>query len=454
LGAKQRGVLVRIWDFFCSLKLTIFSLISLAATSIIGTVIQQNLSRQEYLRVFSEKTYNLLDQLQCFDMYHSWWFIGLLVLFCLNLICCSIKRFPRVWKVVHNPLLTPSQQVLKTFSNADEQVVKGDIASVTARMKGFLTQEFSTPQENEKAGEVFLYSDKLKYSRFGVYITHLSILIIFLGAIIGNIYGFKGFVNIPEGGSIDRIWLRNGQIPLPIDFSVRCEEFSVSYYGNTQRPKEYRSVLTVIDKGEVVIDRRPIIVNDPLSYKGLTFYQSSFGPAGDEVVSIKVKVRGEDKVDAFSLGKGDTAELPNGDKIKIEDFAASFRNFGPAARLQVLPKDGQPRTVTVFKNFPQFDDERQGAYIFTLVDFDQLYYTGLQVTKDPGVWVVWLGCTLMILGCLVAFFLSHRRIWIVLSNQNGKVGVRLVGSAHRNQPGFELYFDELKNKFRDALAQD
>jgi len=454
LGAKQRGVLGRIWDFFCSLKLTIFSLISLAVTSIIGTVIQQNLSRQEYLRVFSEKTYNLLDQLQCFDMYHSWWFIGLLVLFCINLICCSVKRFPRVWKIVHNPLLTPNKQVLKTFSNVDEQVVKGDIASVTARMKSFLSQEFSAPRETEKAGEVFLYADKMKYARFGVYVTHLSILIIFLGAIIGNIYGFKGYVNIPEGGTIDRIWLRNGQIPLPIDFSVRCEDFSVSFYGNSQRPKEYRSVLTVIDKGEVVIDRRPIVVNDPLSYKGLTFYQSNYGSAGDEVVLIKVKVRGEDKVDAFSLRKGAVTELANGDKIEIEDFAAAFRNFGPAARLKVLPKDGQPRTVTVFKNFPQFDDERQGDYVFTLVDFDQPYYTGLQVTKDPGVWVVWLGCALMILGCLVAFFLSHRRIWVVLSEQNGKVGVRLVGSAHRNQPGFELYFDELKNKFRDVLSKD
>ena len=454
MGTIQRGVLGRIWDFFCSLKLTIFSLISLAVTSIIGTVIQQNLSRQEYLRVFSEKTYNLLDQLQCFDMYHSWWFIGLLVLFCINLICCSVKRFPRVWKIVHNPLLTPNKQVLKTFSNVDEQVVKGDIASVTARMKSFLSQEFSAPRETEKAGEIFLYADKMKYARFGVYVTHLSILIIFLGAIIGNIYGFKGYVNIPEGGTIDRIWLRNGQIPLPIDFSVRCEDFSVSFYGNSQRPKEYRSVLTVIDKGEVVIDRRPIVVNDPLSYKGLTFYQSNYGPAGDEVVLIKVKVRGEDKVDAFSLRKGAVTELANGDKIEIEDFAAAFRNFGPAARLQVLPKNGQPRTVTVFKNFPQFDDERQGDYVFTLVDFDQPYYTGLQVTKDPGVWVVWLGCALMILGCLVAFFLSHRRIWVVLSEQNGKVGVRLVGSAHRNQPGFELYFDELKNKFRDVLSKD
>ncbi|MEA3464679.1 MAG: cytochrome c biogenesis protein ResB [Thermodesulfobacteriota bacterium] len=449
-----RGVLNSIWDFFCSLKLTIFSLISLAVTSIIGTVIQQNLSRQEYLKVFSEKTYRILDNLQCFDMYHSSWFIGLLVLFCINLICCSIKRFPRVWHVVHNPMLAPSDQVLKAFSNVDEQLVKGDIKELTGRMEKFLAEQFTVPQLTKNEDGVYLYADKMKYARFGVYITHLSILIIFLGAIIGNVYGFKGYVNIPEGGSTDKIWLRNVQAPLPLGFSVRCEDFSVSFYGNSQRPKEYRSVLTVIDQGEVAVDHRPIVVNDPLSYKGLTFYQSNYGSAGDEVVSIKVKMRGEDKVDAFSLKRGQQVELPNGDRVRVADFAASFRNFGPAARLEVLAKGGEAHIVTIFKNFPNFDEERKGDYIFTLVDFDQLYYTGLQVTKDPGVWVVWLGCFLMVLGSLVAFFLSHRRIWVVLSEKRGKVGVRLIGSAHRNQPGFELYFDELKNKFRESLASN
>lgn len=452
MSAKQRGFLSSVWDFFCSLKLTIFSLIALAVTSIIGTVIQQNLSRQEYLRVFSEKTYRILDQLQFFDMYHSWWFIGLLVLFCINLTCCSIKRFPRVWRVVHNPLVAPSEQVLKTFSNVDEMLVKGNLNDLTQRMQKFLGDQFSGAQLTEKDSGVYLYAEKSKYARFGVYITHLSILIIFLGAIVGNLYGFKGFVNIPEGGETDKIWLRNGQTSIPLDFSVRCEDFSVSFYGNSQRPKEYRSVLTVVDKGEVVIDKRPIVVNDPLSYRGLTFYQSSYGPAGDEVISIKVQLRGQDKVDAFSLHRGQLVELANGDRLRVADFTPTFRNFGPAARVEVLPKSGEARVVTVYKNFPKFDEERGGEYILTLVDFDQLYYTGLQVTKDPGVWIVWLGCTLMIVGCLVAFFLSHRRMWVVLSEQNGKVGVRLVGSAHRNQPAFELYFDELKNKFREELS--
>jgi len=57
-----------------------------------------------------------------------------------------------------------------------------------------------------------------------------------------------------------------------------------------------------------------------------------------------------------------------------------------------------------------------------------------------------------VVGTMVAFFLSHRRIWITLQPVDGKVGVKLGGSAHRNQPAFEIYFDDLKQKIKDQLA--
>ncbi len=82
----------------------------------------------------------------------------------------------------------------------------------------------------------------------------------------------------------------------------------------------------------------------------------------------------------------------------------------------------------------------------------QGFYTGLQVAKDPGVWVVWLGCFLMVIGSCGAFFLSHRRLWVTIQPLSKGVGVKLGGSAHRNQPAFTLYFDTLKKELNDALA--
>ncbi|MDD2557248.1 MAG: cytochrome c biogenesis protein ResB [Desulfuromonadaceae bacterium] len=448
---KKRGFLMALWDFFCSLKLSIFTLIMLAVTSIIGTVLQQNQTKEQYLHVFSPKTYAILDKMQMFDMYHSTWFIGLLMLFCVNLICCSIKRLPRVWKIVTKPTLVPSQAVLDAFPNTVERTVRGSLSEIRPRMEVFVKDNFAATRSTETDDGVYLYAEKNKYARFGVYVTHMSILIIFTGAIIGNVFGYKAYVNIPEGGSIDKVWLRSGE-PVDLGFKVTCEAFSVSYYPDSQRPKEYKSILTVEEDGVVVVDKRPIIVNDPMTHNGITFYQSNFGPAGSEIMTVKAKLRGEDKAQVYTLRRGEKAQLPDGTSITAADFTTSYRNFGPAARLNVRKQGEDEISVIVFKNFPEFDQQRKGTYLFSLEDFTQRYYTGLQATKDPGVWVVWLGCTLMVIGSLIAFFVSHQRMWVVLREKDGKVQVRLVGTAHRNQPAYELYFDKLKEAFNKHLA--
>jgi len=70
----------------------------------------------------------------------------------------------------------------------------------------------------------------------------------------------------------------------------------------------------------------------------------------------------------------------------------------------------------------------------------QLYATGLQVSKDPGVWLVYLGCALMLSGLTVAFFMSHRKIWAFVSEKEGQVSVLFAGSANKNKVGFEKTF--------------
>ena len=129
-------------------------------------------------------------------------------------------------------------------------------------------------------------------------------------------------------------------------------------------------------------------------------------------------------------------------------YAESYQNFGPAAQIKI--DTGTP--FIVFKNYPQFDEKRGGAYSISLLESQQSYYTGLQVAKDPGVWVVWFGCLLIVLGSCSAFFFSHRRIWVSIQELDKGIGVKIGGNAHRNQPAFALYFDELKKDFDDALS--
>ena len=86
MTTNQRGFLQSLWDFFCSLKLTMFLLISLAILSIIGTIIPQGTVPPEYVVSISPAKLQLYKALGFFDMYHSWWFILLLYLLTVNLV--------------------------------------------------------------------------------------------------------------------------------------------------------------------------------------------------------------------------------------------------------------------------------------------------------------------------------------------------------------------------------
>ncbi len=451
--SKAQSFTDRLWDFFCSLKLAIVTLILLALTSVIGTVIEQNLAPQEYMQKYgmSQSTYKTLDALQFFDMYHSYWFLSLMGLFAVNLICCSIKRLPRIIKTVRNPVLVADDGLFRTFSNKEEIVTKGSVESVRDKLVARLGKKFASPVVTEQDGKVYLFAQKGAFSRFGVYVTHSSILIIFLGAMIGNVWGFKAYVNIVEGKAVNQVWARGGQQPIPLDFAVRCDNFEVTFYEGG-RPKEFSSDLVVLENGREVL-KKTIEVNDPLSYKGLTFYQSSYGPAGDPVYQFRVRNRATGETADVMGQQGRHLPLPGGAALIPMGYAESYQNFGPAAQVSLDSGDHKHGTpFIVFQNYPQFDEKRGGEFAVTLLGVQQSYYTGLQVAKDPGVWVVWLGCLLMVLGSCSAFFLSHRRIWVSIQPLEKGIGVKLGGAAHRNQPGFTLYFDELTKDFDDALS--
>lgn len=449
LTTKDRGFLQALWDFFCSLKLSISLLILLAVTSIIGTVIPQvpNIP-EEYIRSLSQTKLQLYDKLGFFDMYHSWWFILLLYLLTVNLIACSVKRLPRVWKIISEPTLVMDEGFEKSLSLTHDVKIKGDSGALKEKMVSFLSSEFSKPVVTEVDGTVHLFAQKSPYSRMGVYVVHLSIIIIFIGAIIGSYFGYKGFVSIVEGESVDTVGIRSGK-NIPLGFAVKCEKFSVTFY-DTGAPKEFKSILTVLENGQPVPGyiNVPTIVNDPLTYKGITFYQSSYGSAsegGTFFFSVRPRTGGAPV--KLTARQGDKVSLPGGGTMQVLEATDEVRNFipqfsGPAARIEVTTGSGAPQVFIVMRNYPELDEQRGGDMVFTYDGSDQKFYTGLQVAKDPGVWVVWLGCALMVVGICMAFFMSHKRVWIRIANGH----VVLGGTASKNPAGFQLQFDSLVDK--------
>jgi len=209
--AKEKGFVGIFYDFFRSLKLTIFLLILLAILSIIGTLITQNATSDEYIQRYGASLYEVLDFFGLFDMYHSWWFSAILLLLVTNLIACSAERFPGVWNQMLRGVGPEglSESLLKTLPFVERLKGTGAKKDLTEEdVRSALSRGFRTWKRLETESAVTLFSERGRFSRLGVYLTHLSILIILVGGLIGSRYGFQGFVNILEGESVDRILLR------------------------------------------------------------------------------------------------------------------------------------------------------------------------------------------------------------------------------------------------------
>jgi cytochrome c biogenesis protein len=274
-------------------------------------------------------------------------------------------------------------------------------------------------------------------SRLGVYITHLSILIILLGALIGSLFGFKGFVNILEGETVDRIFTRNGRgtTPRPLEFKVRCDDFRITYYDTNAQErfvKEYISTLTFLEDGREVM-KKEVRVNHPLTFNGLRFYQSSYGGIPEITVTVERKNRGAN----FSVvaHEGEKVGIPESKAFfQILKFHPQIHNVGEGIAMAFFQPMATPQRFWLFKARPKLIE----GYQFTFKGVTQREYTGLQVTKDPGVWIVWVGCILLVLGLMVAFFFSHQRIWVLIPR--GKATILVSGTANKNPMAFERRF--------------
>jgi cytochrome c biogenesis protein len=340
---KERGA------FFSSLKLTIPLLIVLAALSVIGTLITQNASEHEYLHRYSETTYAVLKGLGLLDMYHSWWFIGVLMLLAVNLIACSWKRLPGVW-----------QQVRKAKSG---------------------------------------------YARLGTYLTHLSVLLILVGGLIGAVWGFKGYVQIIEGEVVEGIFLNNPQQAMkPFGFQVRCDAFRVDFYPDGS-PREYVSTLTFLEGERVVLDHVPLRVNHPISYEGLNFYQASYGINILPIVEVRKKgEKGASHI--MQLKQGETQPIPGTQThLGFMQYREKVHGLGEAILLVLFTPDAQPEGFWLFTRDAGMGDLQVGDFTFNFKDLVQKNYTVIQVTHAPGVSVVWVGCSLLVIGMVVTFTL-------------------------------------------------
>jgi cytochrome c biogenesis protein len=89
---------------------------------------------------------------------------------------------------------------------------------------------------------------------------------------------------------------------------------------------------------------------------------------------------------------------------------------------------------------------RKGDVVVSLAGYKKYYYTGLQVSNDPGVWVVYTGFVAMIIGIYISFLMSHQRICIEVTKNGEKSSVMVAGTANKNKMGMENKIRKMAKK--------
>jgi len=411
-------------------------LLSLAATSVIGTVIPQNESTAAYLQTYGEFLYRVFYTFDIFDMYHSWWFQLLILFLAANVIVCSLDRLSNTWKIVFvkNPRFS-----LANFKRRSDKIEFSSQDPAEELKHGYLSvvsKHFRYRRVEDTDQGFCILAEKWRWTRLGVYAVHLSVVFLLIGGLIGSIFGFEGHVNIPEGMFKGNITIRDTKQPQALGFEILCEDFDVSFY-DSGAPKEYRSRLTILEQGQAVLTK-DIIVNDPLRYKGINIFQSSYGQLPPREVTVNFKNRPTGAVSTQKMYLGRQIDIPETTaKFVLTDYSDSYhfkgQHLGEAFRGTITQGDGKTTEIILPLRFPGFDGMRKGHVVVSVADYARRYYTGLQVTKDPGVWLVYAGFILIIVGCYITFFMSHQRFCVEVTKSGPRSNIMVSGTANKNK---------------------
>ncbi len=461
----------KIWDFFTSVKLAIIIFACISLISIIGTIVEQQAEPDKNIALLAKffgdsaapTVYNIFAKLGFMDMYRSWWYITLLVFLALNIIICSFDRLPRVLKNIREPLRPLRNEQIERMVikrsillNGKPEGVK-DTVSIALKKAGFNIGEIK-----EDKGYQF-YSQKGSWSKLGIYITHLSILVILSGAIFGMLFSVESFISLPEGDTSPVTYPIPGSgkfRPIPLGFEIRCDNFEVEFYRDTDTPKSFKSEVSIIQEGKEVL-RKTIKVNDPLTYKGTTFYLSDYGTVERRLnrgtFIFRVTSRDGQTADV-RLRPGDTLRIPNTQIIgKILNFSPALTHDeegklttytddlnNPAVHIDFSEPRGRQYSSWIFKRLPETSLLPDGNRV-EFLDYWGVEYAFLRIRKDPSVWLVYVGLIIMGIGLLIAFFMSHKKIWVILIEEEMNTKVTIGATANKNRDVFEKKINRMIN---------
>jgi cytochrome c biogenesis protein len=464
--------LLAVWQRFyktlASIRTGIVLLILVGILSAVGTLVLQRPTSelQDLQRAYSPSTLLWLDRLGLTDVFHAWWFAMLLTLVSLSIIFASIDRWPSSWKFYAHPYRRAEAPFRSTLQHRAEFKILDRSAALDAAERALIKLRLR-PERVEGNDEVSLYCERNRFSVMAVYVIHISLLMIFAGGIVDAVVGYRGNMNLTKGETSNTISIRqNGKaFEKKLPFAIRCDNAGQENYADGT-PKKWWSNLVVVDGGRE-LERKQIVVNDPLTYQGIRFYQASFGMSGKlDQLQLQVSPVGKGDAKTIWIGLNQTLPLDAENSVTLTRFVPDYyiqdnevhqRSSdpeNPAVELTLASKDG-PHHIWFFLRERRSTEDSKMNYALVPTDMKMSFFTGLEVSHEPGQWCVWAGVLLMAIGLCVAFYVIHMRFWVtaVFDPRQGLV-LWIGGACNKNRERFAERFQQVAEAIGNELTNN
>jgi cytochrome c biogenesis protein len=436
------------WRSLKSTQTTLYLLVALAVASVVGTVMPQGQPAEAYADHFGKALGSLMVSLGLNHVFTTWWYLLLLALLLVSAAACA----QRIWRLGRGLAAGPSLRLLQrklqvgkscglteTVPTAPEQVVERLARSLRGR-------RYRVEAGPDEADARWLVARKHGWAGYGIFLSHVAIFSIAVGAVLGMWPGLAldKMVNLTEGEVYT-------DTPGDFDFSLRLNSFALDYYPDGTTVKAYKSDVSVLEGGAEV-KRQVILVNHPLTYHHVKFYQSNFGIAGFGVKVTPAHGPAQEVRFPLEPGSGEEGpmyEVPADSTVQFiggKQSALVAQGFSPAGAGNACPVAGSggadascaTANLTLVSGFNQGGKHaikdlgwiKQGQPVsaegYTLELEPARYYTGLNVRRDDGVPLVWLGFGLLVGGLMLTFYFKPHTLVARITGSGARAQVTLA----------------------------
>jgi cytochrome c biogenesis protein len=450
-----------VWRTLTSVKFAVLQISVLAVAGVVGAVMKQVPAfalhdpsayvdqmaqiHAAYDGTLSAPIVDLLERAGIFRVFSAPWFVFLLTVLVVSIICCTLDRTPDLWRKERlvRAVQPPPFYDLRMDNRAQlvdvPEAALSDLTSVLRRARFRVRDQ----RIAEPAGRdiVHIYGDKNQYFKLATLFTHLG-LILFLGAAaITTAFGFETVVFLGNGqtapvqpvGTPDNLLVKNIDFEAPTRPDGSFADFTTD--------------LAVYQNG-VEVARKTIRVNDPLEFGGYVFHQNTFGPA--EMLQIK-DTAGRLVWDGPVLLDGQLAGKPQGfmtipgSSMGLLLVLDRDQSGAPVLALTGLdPNAAQGSSAIAFLNGVSVGQTSEPAQTggYTIRWSEASAYTGMVIKRDPGQGLVWLAYLSLIVGLTLTFYFPRRRFWARF--ENGRLQMAMLADRYVDtEREFETIVDRL-----------